>query len=583
MSYWEQNLCPNPSFETGLTGYTALTGTTLAQTDLNTAFGQQALQVTLDGHATGEGFYGPQSPAFSPGGPACLSVYLSGANGTVRVQAVINPGGTVLAQADVTLTRAWQRVTLTGLTIPLNAALYLLVTTVAAQAVSFTVDAVQYSPLGTIQPYIDGDQPGCRWLGTRGASTSVKDVQNPAYPTSGGLYLEGHARIIVPGAVFPVTPPSGGMRLTGAVGTPLTVSPVGAVDDFAVYEPADLDPAMTYCGWTNAGIASGHTSYSRPWAVFYPPLDYPVSDGSLLWPRAAYMATGFEFTSVPAGAAQNVTLVQAETMPLAGVSLDQTPAPSTYDTPRSVHTVLRGSRINYCPNPSFETSLSGWTGIGSATLTRDTTTVYGINGTLPYLDYASGTASMRVRITAAADGAVISVSQLLTGFTYIASLHALPGAGLRDIRLQVGQTAGGIPTATTLPLSTSQWYRPRVIFTATSPTVNLAVFGVPLATASTGGYGGTYGGTYGGGGPATFPLTFWVDAVLVEEGDALLDYFDGDSGNPDYQWEGTQGLTRSYHYPEYAVGKDTVDDILNRHIPVGLTPAAPLYITPPSQ
>src|ERR1700744_5477319 len=97
----------------------------------------------------------------------------------------------------------------------------------------------------------------------------------------------------------------------------------------------------------------GQSGYSRPWAIFYPPLDYEVSGGELLWPRAAYAALGFELSAIAAGVQQNITGVQAELMPLAGAAgLDQPPSPSTYDLPRSVKVLVRPTRLNYAPNPN---------------------------------------------------------------------------------------------------------------------------------------------------------------------------------------------------------------------------------------
>jgi hypothetical protein len=105
-----------------------------------------------------------------------------------------------------------------------------------------------------------------------------------------------------------------------------------------------------------------------------------------------------------------------------------------------------------------------------------------------------------------------------------------------------------------------------VVFTAPAQAVTLTVYGIPSGS---------------------FPVTFYADAVLVEEGELLGDYFDGNTGggDDDYLWEtgGTPGLARSYYYPEYDVNYQTIADILARHIPVGLTPAIPLFAVPPTQ
>ena len=58
-SYYTENLCPNPSFETDLTGWTALTGTTLLQDTTQGFAGHSSMQVETDGTVAGEGVYRP--------------------------------------------------------------------------------------------------------------------------------------------------------------------------------------------------------------------------------------------------------------------------------------------------------------------------------------------------------------------------------------------------------------------------------------------------------------------------------------------------------------------------------------------
>ena len=57
---WTLNLCPNPSFEVDLTGWTALTGTTLLQDTSQGFAGHASMQVETDGAVPGEGVTGPQ-------------------------------------------------------------------------------------------------------------------------------------------------------------------------------------------------------------------------------------------------------------------------------------------------------------------------------------------------------------------------------------------------------------------------------------------------------------------------------------------------------------------------------------------
>jgi hypothetical protein len=130
-------------------------------------------------------------------------------------------------------------------------------------------------------------------------------------------------------------------------------------------------------------------------------------------------------------------------------------------------------------------------------------------------------------------------------------------------------TCGG-SVSTTLSVGTGDlapgWTQQFVIFTANSDTPTLTVSALAAADDS-------------------FPMTYWVDAVLIEEGDILSSYFDGNFANPDCLWEtgGTAGLSRSYYYENFADGQAAVNDVLDRHTPLGITVVQPLYSVPYSQ
>lgn len=561
-----KNICPNPSFEVDLTGYTALSGTTIEKSFVNAFAGVASMKVNTTGILNLQGFFGPVAQ-FTSASLGSLSFYISGPTGQVQVSAVYNPGGNILDTQTIQLTTAWQRVEFSNLNVPLNDFLYFIVETPFPQDITFYVDAIQYEMVPTPSSYIDGDTYGCVWDGTAGLSSSTMEVQNPIV-AHGGMFLEGLGRIIDQGEIFPVSD-SGDMLMSGAVTVSVT-DPVCALDDFGVWELTDLDPAMTYVGFNNANTSSGHTGYARLWSIFYPPLDYPVSDGTLAWPRAAYMASGYEFVNVPAGAGANITNHQAEMSPLAGsTGLDVTPAPSNYDTARAIHTIVKPTRLNFCPNPSFEVSTANWSAVGSATISQDGTVSFGNIGEWDGHIFSAGNKSGKASVASGTGGMSISVSNLIAGDTYIFSAYVKPGAGINDIQL-TGSGAQSASVNTTLNglgnLDTTNWYRPFMIFTATASTVNLFIQAVP------------------GSAPA-YPLTFNVDAVLVEAGEILGTYFDGDFESPEYGWEtgGTAGLTRSYYYLALEVGQAVVDDILERHTPLGITAAAPLYFTPYTQ
>ena len=349
------------------------------------------------------------------------------------------------------------------------------------------------------------------------------------------------------------------------------MSQPGAFDDFAIFEATDLDPAMTYAGWNNANAFSGKIAYTRNWSIFYPPVDYPVSDGTNIWNRAAYMAMGHEFENVPTvNGAQNMTLMQAEMLPLAGVNgCDEyvvsgaivPPGPVPYDTPRSIHVNVKPTRLNYCPNPSFETSLNGWTLPNSAIGTPSIVQQHNVKAPVALETDAW---SMLVTAYSAAEGAAVTVPGLFVGETYTASAWVQPGTNTADIAFTAGQFIGG----TGLPpdLVSGTWVQTSVTFTATASTMVLELTPV-LSSSST----------------AAFPLAFYVDCVLIEEGEIVNPYFDGNFGTPDWIWGGTANLSCSFWYENMAVNQEVIKNILANHTPLGITPALPLYGVAPSQ
>jgi len=561
-----QNLCPNPSFEIDLLGWTPLPGTTITQTSIDAVAGQYSMQVVTDGLIASEGFYGPECVPFASSGPASLSLNITGESGSVIISAVSNPGGVILASQVVSINPGWQRIEFPGLAVTAESTVYILLETTVAQDLTFLVDAVQYEPSATVSEYIDGDKLGCQWLGTPGLSASELLYFN-AIAATGGMYLEGTAAIIDQGEIF--TFGASGDIASGGTITGLVVGdPVGALDDFALWPSSDIDPAMSYVGWNNANTSSGETAYNRVWGIFYPPLDYPNSSGGFTWKRAAYMAVGWEFANVPAGASQNVTSVQVEQMPLTGDDGfdDTSPGPSPYDTPRALHVIVKPTRLNFCTNPSFGVSTAGWTALGSSVLTQDGTVALPASfGEWDGVLLSAGASSCKVVSAARFNGLSIVVPQLIVGNTYVASCWVLVPAGTADVVMTCAGVASASLSVGTGNLATG-WTQQSVIFTTNddAPALTIALIAASGLTATP---------------------TYWTDAVLIEEGDIVSPYFDGNFANPDYLWEtgGTPGLCRSYYYENLVAGQATVNDVLDRHTPLGLTVVQPLYACPYSQ
>lgn len=573
------NLIPNPSFQQGLLGYSEILGGELFLDDSRVLYGKESLRVNCPGLTAGEGCHtiGGVVPATSV---CSASLFILG-EGSVNVSVVINPGGILHATFPVTLKNLWTRVIINDIPASPGEELHFDVYTTTKQTTVFWISGVQIEPNSPAHDYCDGDQAGCLWLDL----PFGRSVQEFEFPVSaiGNIISAGnvvHALDIAQISQAGVLP--GKIESHGDLVFAGPQNPLAAFTDFGIFELTDPDPAMTYVGWNNAATASGVTNaYNRIYSVFYPPLDQIASDGTTVWSRAAYMALGFKFASVPHLGTQNITNIQAEVLPLTGSS----PAPTTYDLPKQIHTIVHPNRLNYCPNPSIEVATTGWSGTGTGTVSRDTTVSVGNVIEFDDFQFTTGIASLKVAVNAASDGCQITIPNLITGDQYIVSAYIKSGPGLQNVVLACGDgTAacvdigdpygtgggygdipyGGVP-ANAADLDTTVWFRPNFTFTATSSTQTLTIISAS-------------------GSDVSYPAHFWVDAVLIESGQLLSFYFDGDFGT-NYFWEdgGTAGLTRSYYYDQFAVKQKAFSNTLAAHVPLGISYADPLYKIPYTQ
>lgn len=581
------NLCPNPSFEVGLNGYTELNGAVLGFDTTTAVAGSQSMVVSTPGIVPGEGFIGPT--ATMPAGECSMSLYISGQSGNAAAEAntsvtvaAVTSGGAILSQVIIPLPPVFTQVVLNNLNFATSGPLQVMVTTPINQLLLFWVDAVQYEPESPAQPYIDGDQLGCFWNGTQGLSSSYQPYEFfiDASLTS---RADGYVNVISPGDIQLFQ----GINVlesdvTIFMAEPTQLVPVSAFDDFGVYELTDVDPALSYASWNNEGMLTGFVDYNRSYAMFVPPLDYQVSGGSYLWRRAAFASFGWQFASVPAGKAQNLTNAQAEFAMINGT----TPVvPRAFEPPRQVYVNVQPDRLNLCTNPSFEVSLAGWSLTGSnASITQDSSQSVPDVGTFANVLYGAGQYSMNCTINAGTQQSVsISIPELVIGRMYTASAYIMTTQGFDNIYMSIAngsvnlsQTGGDPPYGGDLvfprygqefyggvgdfiELPPLPWTRLSCSFQANFDSQTLSI------TAAVD--------------PAVvYPCTFWVDAVLVEPGEVAEPYFDGSFGT-DAMWEfgGTAGLTRSYYYTQFAQKEHIVNDALTTNIPLGISAAPWTY------
>lgn len=599
---WITNLCPNPSFEAGTQGWSVTdAGTTLVQDNTNPFYGLQAGLVTTSGSLPGQGVYSPSGQFPLAPGLASASVSIWGETGELLVSLVSNPGGTILASQLVVLDGAgYQTVNFSAIPYGSGVQLYVLITTVGSpQAITFNVDACMVTPDGGhATPYIDGDVANCFWTGTPEQSTSYQQFQ---YPISGvlSITLAGVCNAIEPGETFQIT----GTPvleffvdpLAGAVATVASVA--AAFTDFGVWELTDPDPAQTYGWWTNAGTSSSQTAYTQSYGMVVPPLDYQVSGGNYIWRRAAYAAFGFKWASVPNNVEQILTDVQVE---YAKTSVGSATTPSSYQRARQLQVVIKPSRLNYATNPAFANGTAGWTQDGTSVTMQVSSNVWPANlATYDNVEY-SAFQSCLVTLNGPADvGIQLSVPLLIPGQEYMASCYVMPnssgitdllascGGGTADVAglINAGDGYGSEPygtgpyggvNGTNASLPTGSWTRVSFPFVAATDT---QTFIIAADTVS----------------PVVLPQSFYITALLIENGDILNPYFDGNSG-PDACWEYTGGTTnpvanggstpgtsRSYYYNQLRFGQGVVTSTLASNTPLGISTATPLYATPPLQ
>jgi hypothetical protein len=372
---------------------------------------------------------------------------------------------------------------------------------------------------------------------------------------NGVLMVGGRATVRIP-RPMPLAVLAGEVSVHGNVTIGLKV-PTAAFRDFSHFPYSGVDPAMAWTGVNSGALKSAAAgSYSRPYASFTGPLDYPVSGGKLAWKRAAYAATGFKFASMSANKHQILDAVQFEPMPLGSTG------PRAYQNARELQVVVKPTRLNYAPNPNFESGISGVSAISGATVSLGTSLCW--QGTQSLLT------SVPNSVTADA-GCSFSVKGLIPGRRYTMSARVAIAQGCGNVYPWSSTNSTkmvwrmSFDPAAPEP-ATPKWRTVWVTFDATASTVSMGL-NVARSTMM----------------PGT-PSLFWTDGVLVEEGSSPREYFDGSMGE-DYLWEsgGSPNLTRSYYYENYTERSYLVSTLLEENVPLGITSAVPQYAVLPTQ
>lgn len=576
MANYTTNLVTNPSFQLGTLGYLASGDAQISLDSDVVLYGTQSLLVSTAGNGAGEGCQLP-SVFIDTGTLISCSVFLQG-SGSVFVS--VNSAGNVIASVPVTLTSAWQRVVINQISATPGETVTMFINTTSTQKINFLISGVQVEPESPAHPYCDGDQIGCYWSAGFG-SPSYQPNENPTEAVSNDISFSNVVVVLQQGAASSAIPISYTDHSYSSLISISSAGPVAALTNFGIFELTDPDPAQSYAGWNTAGSNTGSGgSYTRNWGTFFAPLDFIASNNQKVWSRAAFMSAGWQFANVLNNGTINITRVQTEILPITtGFAI---PSPTAYDAPREIHSIIKPDRLNYCTNPSIEVNTTGWSAVGTGSIAKDGTVSAGNIIEFDDKEDTAGTSSLKITVNANGDGAQISLSNLIAGDTYTVSAYVQADEGLANITMSCGSgttsvlSSGGTGYGTPeygggpyggrpagIDLATGTWFRIDTTFVAPSSTTVLQF----IANA---------------GLDTVYPTHFWIDAVLCEPGETLSFYFDGSFGT-NYSWESTSGLSRSYYYDQKTVKQQGVLNILNHHLPMGISYATPLYSIPPTQ
>lgn len=181
------NLITNPSFETGTTGWTAIAGSrTRVTTTGYQRRGAYGLQVTPTASSTDGVFYGNVTTTTGQDYTFSVDVYSDSAL-NLKIWWASTSGVLIGSETLFTTTAGqWTRQSVSW-TETGGASRRLYVTKQSGSATTaFYIDGAQVENLAYDTSYCDGDQLGCRWTGTRHASTS----QRSSVTRSGGKRVD---------------------------------------------------------------------------------------------------------------------------------------------------------------------------------------------------------------------------------------------------------------------------------------------------------------------------------------------------------------------------------------------------------
>jgi hypothetical protein len=179
------NLCDNPSFETGVTGWTTTGTNTIAKSPTRSFKGANSLQITY-GNSADLATYNLTFPTVSTSYTITARVYVPSApawTGTNLTWTWVNLVGATITgvrtwTAASSLKDAWVEIeSLLTLAADVTGGIILQAGGAPTAGHNIWLDCVQIEQKAYPTTYVDGDQPGCEWTGTAHGSRSTRSAQ----------------------------------------------------------------------------------------------------------------------------------------------------------------------------------------------------------------------------------------------------------------------------------------------------------------------------------------------------------------------------------------------------------------------
>jgi len=170
------NRIANPSLEKGTTGWTSSGLASMAQSSAQARFGAYSLACLAN--SFGDSAY-TEASGFTAAATLTVSawVYATAAS-TVSMTLTSRPGGTLVGVALHGGT-GWEYLTATGTLDPGETTVRITFSDAAMSGwATYYIDGVQAEEAGHATTFVDGDQPGCEWLGAPHNSTSQRSSES---------------------------------------------------------------------------------------------------------------------------------------------------------------------------------------------------------------------------------------------------------------------------------------------------------------------------------------------------------------------------------------------------------------------